>query len=72
MDGSQPLLEKLEKLFHDEPFDPIEEELFKWFIFAYTGKGTGIKNLDSLSLELFKDKLNSLVDALYQWHHDKR
>jgi len=69
MNSSQPFLEKLEELFHDEPFDPIEEELFKWFMFAYTSKGSGIKDLDSLNFELFKNKLNVLIDAIYQYHN---
>jgi hypothetical protein len=69
MSSSQPLLEKLEELFGNESFNPIEEELFKWFIFAYTGKGSGIKDFDTLNFEVFKDKLNILIDAVYQWHH---
>ncbi|MES2063126.1 MAG: hypothetical protein V4456_14460 [Bacteroidota bacterium] len=72
MESNHPLLEKLEELFGNEPFDPIEEELFKWFMFAYTGRGSGIKKLDRLNFELFKSKLNSLIDAIYQWQQDKK
>ena len=54
MNNNQPLLKKLEKLFNDEQFNAIEEELFKWFMFAYTDKGNGIKQLDSLNFEFFK------------------
>ncbi len=68
MKSSNLLLEKLEELFHDEPFDPVEEELFKWFMFSYAGKGSGIKGLDSLNFELFKGKLDSLIDAIYEWY----
>ncbi|MDB4926551.1 hypothetical protein [Mucilaginibacter sp.] len=72
MNKGQPLLEKLEELFIDEPLNPAEEELFKWFLFAYTGKGSGIMDLDILKFKLFKDKLAILVDAVYQWHQDQR
>jgi len=72
MNDGQSLLEKLEELFGDEPLDPVKEELFKWFLFAYTGKGNGVKNLDSLNFELFKDKLTVLIDAVYQWHQDEK
>jgi hypothetical protein len=72
MNSSHPLLEKLEELFHDEPFDPIEEELFKWLMFVYTGKGNGIKDLDSLNFEAFKGKLNVLIDAVYEWHKERK
>ena len=72
MNDGRPLLEKLEELFGDEPFDPIKEELFKWFLFAYTGNGNDVKKLDSLNFELFKDKLIILVDAVYQQHQDDK
>jgi hypothetical protein len=72
MNKHQPLLEKLEELFGDEPFNPAEEELFKWFLFAYTGKGSDIKDLDSLKFVLFKDKFIILVDAIYQWHQEQK
>lgn len=70
MNSSHPFLEKLEELFHDEPFAPIEEELFKWFMFAYIGKGTGIKTLNNLDFELFKTKLKTLIDAVYLYHQE--
>ncbi|HTK21049.1 MAG TPA: hypothetical protein VL442_16115 [Mucilaginibacter sp.] len=71
MNSSSPLLEVLEELFHDDLFDPVEEELFKWFLFAYTGKGNGIKNLDARSLEVFKSKLDILLNAIHNWHQTK-
>jgi len=71
MNSGSPLLEVLEELFHDDLFDPVEEELFKWFLFAYTGKGNGIKNLDTLSLEVFKNKLDILLNAIHHWHQTK-
>ena len=70
MNSSQSFLEKLEELFHDDPFDSIEEELFQWFLFAYTGKGSGIIDLDTVNLRLFKDRLIILIDAVYQWHKE--
>lgn len=66
MNDDRPLLEKLEELFGDEPLQPVEEELFKWFIFSYSGKGNGIKNLDGLNFELFKTRLTLLIDAVYR------
>jgi hypothetical protein len=72
MHEGQSLLEKLEKLFGDEPLDPVEEELFKWFLYSYTGKGSSIEDLDKLSFELFKDKLTLLMDAVYQWHQEEK
>lgn len=65
MEANQSLLETLEELFGDEPFSPVEEELFKWFIFAYFGKGKDIKNLDSLDFGHFKDKLTLLLNSIY-------
>ena len=70
MNDGQPLLEKLEDQFGDEPFGPVEEELYQWFLFAYTGKGSGIKDLDTVNLELFKDRLGVLIDAVYQWQRE--
>ena len=69
MSSNQALLEKLEELFGNESFNPIEEELFQWFVFVYSDKGSGIKDLDKLDFEVFKDKLNSLIDAVYLWRH---
>lgn len=71
MNVDQPLLEKLEGLFGSEPFDHVEEELFKWFIYMYSGKGSGIKDLDTINFELFKDKLNLLINAVYQYHQER-
>ena len=70
MDVDQSLLEKLEGLFGDEPFGFVDEELFKWFLFMYSGKGSGIKDLDILNFELFNDKLNLLINAVYQYHQE--
>jgi len=71
MNVDQLLLEKLEGLFGDEPFDPVEEELFKWFLYVYSGKGSAIKELDNLNYELFKCRLNLLIDAVYLWHKEQ-
>lgn len=71
MNVSQPLLEKLEDMFGDEPFGPIEEELFQWFLFAYTGKGNGIKDLDTINFDLFKERLITLINEIYQWYEDE-
>ncbi|HEY5327204.1 MAG TPA: hypothetical protein VIJ27_09395 [Mucilaginibacter sp.] len=72
MDEGQPLLEKLEELFGNEPFDAVEEELFKWFQYAYTGKGSSIKDLDTLNFELFKARLTVLINAVYQWRQEEK
>jgi hypothetical protein len=66
MNASQSPLETLEELFGEEPFSPLEEELFKWFLFAHFGKGRDIKNLDNAAFEKFKNKLALLIDVLYQ------
>jgi len=71
MSVNQSFLEKLDGIFSDEPFDQVEEELFKWFLYAYSGKGNGIKNLNELNYELFKYKLNTLIDAVYIWHKEQ-
>ncbi len=71
MDAGQSLLEKLEELFGEEPFDPVEEELFKWFMFAYFGDGKEIKNLDNSNFELFKNRFILLIDAIYFWHQER-
>ena len=69
----QLLLEKkIKELFEEENPGLVEEELFKWLIFAYFGKGSSIKELDSLDFELFKDKLILLVDAIYNWHQERK
>jgi hypothetical protein len=66
MDKGLSLLEsKIEDLFGGEPLNEVDEELFKWLMFAYN-KGGGIKNLDNQNFELFKDKLIQLVDTVYQ------
>jgi hypothetical protein len=70
MNDGQPLLEKLEDLFGDEPFGPVEEELYQWFLFAYDGKGKGINDLDTLDLEIFKGRLAILIDGVYQWQRE--
>lgn len=70
MDAGQSLLEKLEELFGEEPFDQVEEELFKWFMFAYLGDGKEMKNMDSLNFKVFRDKLALLIDAVYEWHQN--
>lgn len=66
MDENQSLLETLEILFGEEPFNPVEEELFQWFLFAYLGKGRRMNNLDSLNFALFKEKINILIEAIYK------
>lgn len=63
---------KIEDLFGEEPFNQVDEELFSWLIFAYFQKGNGIKDLDSLDFEQFKDKLSILVDVVYLWHRERR
>jgi hypothetical protein len=72
MNDSQLLLEKLEDMFGDEPFGPIEEELFQWFLFAYTGNGKGIKDLDAVNFDIFKEQFTILIETVYQWHRDEK
>ncbi|MBT2560107.1 hypothetical protein J7E50_02580 [Pedobacter sp. ISL-68] len=57
---------KIEDLFGDEPFKPVEEELFKWLIFAYFDRGKGISDLDLSGFECFKVKLMTMVEDVYQ------
>lgn len=71
MEANQSLLETLEELFGEEPFSPVEEELFKWLLFAYFGKGKDMKNLDNNAFEKFKTKLALLNDALYNEYKTK-
>jgi hypothetical protein len=71
MNDSQLLLEKLEDMFGDEPFGQVEEELFQWFLFAYNARGNNIKDMDNLNLEVFKERLNILIDTIYLWHQDR-
>jgi hypothetical protein len=72
MSNDLPLLEKrIEDLFGEEPFNQVDEKLFRWLMFAYFDKGSNIKNLDSLNFEMFKDKLTVLIDAVYQWHQSR-
>lgn len=72
MGGSQSLLEKkIEDLFGEEPLNEVDEELFKWLMFSYFDKGSGMKDLDDLNFELFKGKLTLLVDAIYQLHQER-
>jgi hypothetical protein len=68
MNDGQAFLEKLEDLFGNEPLGSVEEQLFQWFLFAYTGKGNGLKDLDNLNFEIFKERLLVVIDAIYQWH----
>ncbi len=65
------LEKKIESLFGEEPFNEVDEELFRWLMFAYFDKGSNIKNLDDLNFETFKDKLSVLIDAVYQWHQGR-
>jgi hypothetical protein len=72
MSNDLSLLErKIEDLFGEEPFNEVDEELFRWLMFAYFDKGSNIKNLDGLNFKMFKDKLSVLIDAVYQWHQGR-
>jgi hypothetical protein len=72
MNNDLSLLErKIEDLFGEEPFNDVDEELFRWLMFAYFDKGSNIKNLDSPNFERFKDKLAVLIDAVYLWHQGR-
>ena len=66
MHDNKPLSEKLEELFGKEPLAPVEEELFKWFLFAWNGKGSGIKNLKAVEFERFKNGLVRLAGVVYR------
>jgi hypothetical protein len=72
MNNDLSLLErKIESLFGEEPFNEVDEELFRWLIFAYFEKGSNIKNLDDVDFKTFKDKLAVLIDVVYQWHQGR-
>jgi hypothetical protein len=58
MNEAQAKIEKeIEDLNGDEPLGAVEEELFKWLLFSYSERGGGIRDLDSVKFELFKEKL---------------
>lgn len=65
------LEKKIESLFGEEPFKDVDEELFRWLMFAYFDTGSNIKNLDALNFEMFKGKLAVLIDAIYEWHQGR-
>jgi hypothetical protein len=69
MNGFQTNLEQtIDELFGDEPFGPIDEQLFKWFVYSFIGKGRDIAKLNTMNFILFKEKLTVLLDAVYEWH----
>ncbi|MBD1364526.1 hypothetical protein IDJ77_11965 [Mucilaginibacter sp. ZT4R22] len=70
-EGLSLLKKKIEDLFGEEPLNEVDEELFKWLMFAYLDKGSGMKDLDGLNFELFKEKLTLLVDAIYKLHQER-
>ena len=55
---------KIEELFGDEPYQPAEEELFKWLLSAYD-KDCHLKTLDKTEFGRFKEKLLLLVELVY-------
>lgn len=59
------LLDKqIEELFGKEPLESVEDELFRWFLFAYN-KGNGIRSLNRLEFDLFKEKFAILIELIY-------
>jgi hypothetical protein len=79
---SKPLVKDMERfesklertineIFGEEPFNAVDEQLFKWLMFSMIGNGRHIRNLDSLNYTLFKEKLNILLDAVYEWQVDE-
>lgn len=72
MIGFKSKLEQtIDEVFGTEPFDAIDEQLFKFLIYSLIGNGRHIGTLDMLNYALFKDKLNIVLDAVYQWHRDE-
>lgn len=64
MNGFQTNLEQtIDEIFGDEPFGPVDEQLFKWFVYSLIGKGRDIRKLDALNFVLFKERFNVLIEA---------
>lgn len=72
MRGLYPNLEDaINELFEEEPFNAVDEQLYQWLLFSLTGKGRNIQNIDALHYAIFKEKLNYLLDAVYNWHTER-
>ncbi|EHQ25570.1 hypothetical protein [Mucilaginibacter paludis] len=70
--GDETNLEQIiDEVFGPEPFGPVEEQLLKWLAFLLTGNGGKISCLDELNYNLFKEKLDVLLPAVYRWHVEK-
>lgn len=69
MNGFESKLEQaINEVFGAEPFNAVDEQLFKWLIYSLIGNGRHIGTLDALNYSLFKEKLVVLIDAVYEWH----
>jgi hypothetical protein len=53
--------------FPELPYSPVEEELWNWFMFAISGKGNSIKDLQAKEFAQFSDQLIKLIGAVYQF-----
>jgi len=72
MSGYEPSLEQtINQVFGAEPFDTVDEQLFKCLIFLLTGNGRKIGSLNAQNFELFKENLDVLLPAAYRWHVGK-
>ncbi|RKR82857.1 hypothetical protein BDD43_3048 [Mucilaginibacter gracilis] len=72
MKGYESNLEQtIDQVFGAEPYNAVDEQLFKWLIYALIGNGRYVRTLDALNFTLFKEKLSVLLDAVYQWHLDQ-
>lgn len=67
MNGFNLSLEQtIDEIFGKEPFNAVDEQLLKWLIFSLIGNGRHLRTLDALNYSLFKEKLNIILDAIYQ------
>jgi hypothetical protein len=67
MNGFNLSLEQtIDEIFGDEPFNAVDKQLLKWLIFSLIGNGRHLRKLDALNYTLFKEKLNIMLDAIYQ------
>ena len=53
--------------FFNTPSTPVQEELWKWFVFAVSSKGLSICDLSEDQLNQFNEQFIKLIYATYKW-----
>ena len=54
-------------IFFAAPSSPVQEELWKWLVFAISSKGLPIFNLTEEQFKEFSEQFSKLISATYKW-----